>query len=279
LIEHVLRNPSYYPGSFHDQHPRTTRSLPRLSKDRQILLIWEAMSSYLREMISQQKSVVLRKLGTFTFETSQTVMNTDPSGLTRHGYRLKLCFVLHERLKNALSRHREKHAVRRTADRSSFQLGPLTTVFLNEAPLAAGCYYTPTLVRDTLRELFNAIVELAQRGYELNLNFGVAKIHIQSQDLISVKPSSDLIFDFKDTFQMRASTRSSTPCGSSTARNSRNSTSDTWRSANLSTSMMNFLERPRSADIINRARQSRQIGILSLDMNSCNVAKVVRSGR
>lgn len=254
VVEHVLQNPTHYPGPFHAIQPRTTRSLPQLDTRRQMLLIWDAMSTQIRATMQQRNSVVLRKFGTFTFETQLPEVE-NKHGVRKTTSRLVPCFMPHEILRGALMRYNNKDKIRRNTH-SSFQQGPLKTIFLNEAPLAAGCYFTSDLVKKTLEALFTGIVDLAKRSVTLCLDFGVAKIRIANQDLqaVSMDPRlSVTLHDVKEEKLKRPPSR----------------LSDTWRSPSFPNVMMSFIERPSSAERVAKRELCRNISAMSLDFNSC----------
>jgi len=248
VIEHVIRNPSHYPGPHLKCQPRTTRALAQLSCERQALLIWDAMCALLRENLNHHNSIVLRKFGTFSFEQKLGEVE-NKHGQQKTTCTLIPCFMPHDRLRTALTRYANKDAIQR--NRSQFQQGPLKTIFLNENTIAAGCYYTTELVQRTLDALFAAIIDLTKRDEMLCLNFGVAKLRINHANLeaISCDPRLQSRL-FEEVTKQKP-------------------LSDTWKKRSSSQSMREFIKRPPSAGRVAERELCRNLSVMSLDLNTC----------
>lgn len=250
LVQHVLRNPKHYPGPHNLSQPRTSQGLSPLDTTRQTMLIWEAMSEHLRETLESGRSVSVQGFGTFTFESLVTDDPANPKA--RSAVALRPCFVVHTVLKEALYRYPGKEELRTSPNEGSIYQQGRKVVFLNEVPIAAGCYYKTEVIRSTLRALFAAVVDLAKRDYNLSLDFRGVQVNIQNRNL-TVRFARDLAANAGETV------RPAKP----------RPLSDTWRSENLSSSMLNFLERPKSGDAVEKKNRTAKLSVLSLDMNSC----------
>lgn len=291
LVEHVLENPKHYPGPHNVSQPRTSQGLAALDTTRQLLLIWEAMSNHLRENLEAGRSVNVPNFGTFTFEplvleddyprsgrsTPRGGRETPRSGRetprggreTPRGGRdspfsrcetprgstkvqLRPCFIVNSALKEALYRYPGKEEIRTGPAGSSVYQQGRKVIFLNDVPIAAGCYYKSDVIKSGLRALFQGAGDLVKRNYNVRLDFNGVSVIVQNRNL-HVK------FDPAVT-QMVQST---------TVRQKSQPLSDTWRCAKLSTSMMNFIERPNSPEVVAMRNRTANLSILSLDMNSC----------
>lgn len=251
LVQHVLNNPKHYAGSHNFAQPRTSQGLAALDTTRQMMLIWEAMSSHLVEQLEAGKSVNIPNFGTFTFEP--LVLPSDPySPKGRPEVKLRPCFVVHSSLKEALYRYPGKEEIRTGPNEGSIYQQARRAVFLNEVPIAAGCYYKTEVIKSATKALFSAVVDLAKRDYNLSLDFGGITVNIQDRNL-TVKYANRL-------------TRTVQEC---TKRPKPAPLSDTWRSGSMSNTMLNFIERPKSPEMVAMRNRTATLKVLSLDMNTC----------
>lgn len=254
LVQHVLDNPKHYPGPHNLSQPRTSQGLAPLDTTRQLLLIWDAMSQHLREQLEGGRSVNVQGFGTFTFEP--LVVDDPFNPKARSEVRLRPCFVVHKELKEALYRYPGKEEMRTSPNEGSIYQQGRRVVFLNEVPLAAGCYYKTNVIKSALKAVFAAVVDLAKRDYNLSLDFSGTQVNIQRRNL-SVKFSPNLTQVVQET----AKPPKPQPL------------SDTWKSGNnLSSSMLNFIERPKSAEMVEMKNRTATLSVLSLDMSSCGIA-------
>lgn len=253
LVQHVLNNPKHYAGAHNFAQPRTSQGLAPLDTTRQLMLIWEAMSQHLLEQIESGRSVNIPGFGTFTFEPI-TNRNGDPQDpRSRTQVLLRPCFVVHSELKEALYRYPGKEEIRTGPNEGSIYQQARRVVFLNEVPIAAGCYYKTDVIKSATKALFSAVVDLAKRDYNLSLDFaGGVQVNVQNRNL-SVKFASNL------TRTVQESTKRAKPAP----------LSDTWRSGNMSSTMLNFIERPKSPEMVAMKNRTATLKVLSLDMNSC----------
>jgi len=256
LIEFVLNNPKNYPGIHNASQPRTTQGLPQLDPSRQMMLIWDGMCTYVQEVLEQGKSVHIKGLGAFTYEPI-VAGGGNQKNSRGHSLRLRPCFVASDALKETLHRYPGKEEVS-IGPGSIYQQGVKMT-YLNTVPIAAGTYYKEPVVAASLAAFFRGVLDLSTRGYSVELDFKFAKVRIVERNLH--------VFFSRD-FTMRVQ-------GTAAAWPSRRDTStiaETWQKKNLSESMMNFHERPNSRDCTRAKTRTLQLGILSLDLNSCTPA-------
>lgn len=251
LVQHVLNNPKHYSGPHNFSQPRTSQGLAALDTTRQMMLIWDAMSAHMLEQMESGKSVNVPNFGTFTFEP--LVVQSDPSNpKARSEVKLRPCFVVHASLKEALYRYPGKEEIRTGPNEGSIFQQARRVVFLNEVPIAAGCYYKTDVIKSATKALFSAVVDLAKRDYNLSLDFGGITVNIQNRNL-SVKYANSL------TRTVQESTGRAKPAP----------LSDTWRSGSMSNTMLNFIERPKSPEMVAMRNRTATLQVLSLDMNSC----------
>lgn len=212
------------------------------------MLIWDAMSNHLRENLEAGRSVNVPGFGVFTFEP---ITHDDPmSGKTR--VQLRPCFIINGAIKASLYNYPGKEEIRASPNGSSVYQLARKVIFMNEVPIAAGCYYKTDLIKSALKALFSGIADLVKRSFDLKLDFNGVQVLVMNRNL-TVKFHRELTQTVQST----------------TARPKSVPVSATWRSAKLSTSMMNFIERPNSPDVVATRNRTANLSILSLDMNSC----------
>lgn len=131
--------------------------------------------------------------------------------------------------------------------------------YLNTVPIAAGTYYKEPVVAASLGAIFRAVLDLSTRGYAVELDFKFAKVRILERNL-------HVFFSRNFTIAVQG-TASAWPI-----RQDKEPISATWQKKNLSQSMMTFHERPNSRDCTRAKTRTLQLGILSLDLNSCTPA-------
>jgi len=259
VVKHILQNHNYYPGCHNSSQPRTSRGVPMLDPERQLLLIWDATASFLRENLLAGRAVHFPKFGTFTFTPPAFDSGNGLQGMVKK----KPIFIPSHELQTTLIRSNMKN-VQRSATAYS---GSERTVFLNSVPLAAGTYFHKDLVKSALSAIFQGVIDLIERDYNVTLNLGCVRLKIHDRMIVE-KFDSDIMQYKKPSLhgnQMLRRTQSLPKL------------SDTWRVPAFSKSMMNFMERPNSRAYSRKKISSDTLGILSLDLNSFSGMKHVSS--
>jgi hypothetical protein len=257
LVAHVIENPKHYPGPHNLSQPRTSQGLAVLDTTRQMLLIWDAMSNYIRENLEGARSVNIPNFGTFTFEP---ILMDDPMRYNRERTMLRPCFVVNNQLRETLYRYPGKEEIRKTPNSASVYAEGRGATFLNVKPIAAGCYYREEVISSAIRAFFQGVIDLVKRDYNVHLDFNGAKVIITSRNM-HVKFDPVLTTQVQDKMtRVKAKPISSI-----------------WKSANLSASMMNFIERPNSPEMVAMKNRTAHLSILSLDMASCAQPGMTRS--
>jgi len=230
-----------------------------LDPERQLLLIWDATAAFLRENLLAGRAVNFPKFGTFTF----TPPALDSGNGIQEMVKKKPIFIPSHELQTTLIRSNMKN-VQRSATAYS---GSERTVFLNNVPLAAGTYFHKDLVKSALSAIFQGVIDLIERDYNVTLNLGCVRLKIHDRMIVE-KFDSDIMQYKKPSLhdnQMLRRTQSLPKL------------SDTWRVPAFSKSMMNFMERPNSRAYSRKKISSDTLGILSLDLNSFSGMKHISS--
>jgi len=252
LVKHVLENPKHYPGPHNLSQPRTSHGLAALDTERQMLLIFDAMSNYIRENLEAGKSVNVPLFGTLTFEP---ILCEDPFS-NKEQVKLRPCLIVNPKLRETLYRFPAKEQIRTTPNCGSVYENGRGAMFLNVKPIAAGCYYKQEVISSAIKSLFQGVIDLVKRDYNLHLDFNGIRVIIINRNL-QTKYDMDLV----QTVQTTLIKTKPPPI------------SKTWKSSKLSASMMNFIDRPNSPEMVAMRNRTAHLSILSLDMNSCAMQK------
>ena len=114
------------------------------------------------------------------------------------------------------------------------------------------------VIRASLKAFFAAVVDLSMRGYNLDLDFKFAKVRVISRNL--------------EVFFANDFTRQAQSVAGQWPKNSEKPPlAETWQNKNLSKAMMEFHPRPESSEKMRQKMRTLQLGILSLDLNSCTM--------
>jgi hypothetical protein len=219
-----------------------------------MLLIWDAMSNYIREQLEAGRSVNIPNFGTLTFEP---ILCDDPFAI-KEQVKLRPCLIVNPALKENLYRFPAKEQIRTAPNSGSVYENGRGATFLNMKPIAAGCYYKVEVVQSAIKALFQGVIDLVKRDYNLHLDFNGVRIIIINRNL-QTKYDMDLV----QTVQTTLVKTKPPPI------------SKTWKSAKLSPSMMTFIDRPNSPAMVAMRNRTAHLSILSLDINS--VSKLPKS--
>jgi len=159
IVEYVLANPKMYPGLHMSSQQRTSQGMPQLDPQRQMLLIWNAMCSYVQEVLDSGKSMNIRTFGSFTFEPILYAGGhaKNPRGDKLH---FRPCFLVAPELRKHLYRYPGKEEM--TMQEGSIYQQGCQMSFLNYVPIAAGTYLKEPVIRSSLQAFFSAVVDLLE---------------------------------------------------------------------------------------------------------------------
>eukprot|EP00392_Amoebophrya_sp_AT5.2_P000453 g454.t1 len=194
IIQHMLKNPESYPGPHNKSQPRTSQAFQPLDPERQLRLIYDALVLRLKELLAEgcrvfflievimaavafvslihvdKSSVSIENLGAFSFAPAWHNAKYGPDFVSKVP-----CFVPHKKLQVACPNY--KPSTQRleldTQALTTAQSVPAKVRFLNEVllvPLASGCYYKAEVVKSAMKQFFIAVIDLAERGYDIELD-------------------------------------------------------------------------------------------------------------
>lgn len=262
LLAHVLRNPKAYPGPHNQPQERTSKGYQKLDPNRQLKLIWDGVIARLNELLIKGKSVNVPNLGAFSFVN---VLHEQRYGADKVGR--KPSFIPSNELKYACPNYNCKEELNVSPDAlTSAQSLPNKVMVLNEVPIAAGCYYSVDIVRSAVRQIFSAIVDLAERGYELDLEMGDVKLIIHNRN-VQAKFSDSCVNKLQVPISI-GSFHSGTDAKENLS-GAPPRLSETWKRPEYSQAMSELLERPHSAEVHKTRVAVANLAVMSKDLTTC----------
>jgi len=272
IFSWILTHGKNYPGKHQESQPRTVSSFKPLEPKSQFHVIFKALSEYIKENLSSGKSVNLKGFGAFSFEIDSShvqpaIFSTidfkkqldEQRAERKHVHKLRPCFAVDSKLKYFLSRFANKEELIAPKSQNSIYQQGFGMVFCNPAPIAAACYLGKEVVASAIQAFIEAVGNLTQLGYNLDIDFGFCKLKINNRNL-SYNYKQDFSYTLNKTgFESKLKKAEvSTPSFWQT------SMKDKWTASNLSQLFM----QPDSEKVQNLAEKTLALKIMSLDLNT-----------
>jgi len=125
---------------------------------RQLHLIWDATSIYLKEALQSGRGVNIPHFGALTFEPTPQVSNLE----------LRPCFIPNPELALLIKDRKEQLNV--SVEGSIYQQG-IRMSYFNSVPIASACFLPAQYVKHAIGLVFRAINDLIFRDYSLIITF------------------------------------------------------------------------------------------------------------
>lgn len=272
IFSWILKNAKNYPGKHQEPQPRTLSSFKPLEPKSQLHVIFKSLSEYIKENIASGKSVNLKGFGAFSFEIDSSHVEPaiyspidfkkqldEQRAERKHVHKIRPCFVVDNKLKYLLSRFPNKEEISAAKSQNSVYQQGFGMVFCNATPIAAGCYLGKEVVTSAISAITEAIANLTQLGYNLEVDFGFAKVKINNKNL-----SYTFQQDFSSSLNHTGFESKIKKSEASTSSHWEVTQEDKWNKSNLST----LYKQPDSDKVQNLSEKTLALKIMSLDMNS-----------
>lgn len=141
---------------------------------------------------------------------------------------------------------------------SSAQGCPNKVMFLNEVPIAAGCYYKSDVVKNAVKQVFVAISDLADRKYDMEIKLGLSKLHVKKGS-VSMAFAKELKEQHSEPQKYQSL---------ATQSQGGRQLSETWKHTEFSKSMATFLEKPNLA-VHEKRIAVANLSVMSKDLTTC----------
>jgi len=279
IFSWILSHKQNYPGKHQESQPRTVSSFKPLEPKSQFHVIFKSLSEYIKENITSGKSVNLKGLGAFSFEIDYSHVQPamfstidfkkqldEQRAERKHVHKIRPCLVVDSKLKYLLSRFANKEEISSTKSQNSIYQQGFGMAFCNPAPIAAASYLGKEAVASAIQAFVEAVGNLAQLGYNLDIDFGFCRIKIVNKSL-----TYNFKQDFVQSLNLTAFESKIKKAETATASLWQTSSQDKWATSNLS----QLWKQPDADKMSTLAEKTLALKIMSLDLNSTE--KVVPS--
>jgi len=285
IFSWILSHAKNYPGKHQESQPRTLTSFKPLEPKSQFHVIFKSLSEYIKENLASGKSVNLKGFGAFSFEIDSShvepaIFSTidfkkqldEQRAERKHVHKIRPCFVVDSKMKYLLTRYPNKEEISHAKSQNSVYQQGFGMVFCNAGPIAASCYLGKEVVTSAIAAFVEAVSNLTQLGYNLDIDFGFAKVKINNKNL-----SYSYKQDFSSGLNQTAFESKIKKAEVSTASHWQTTSQDKWANSNLST----LYKQPNSDQAQILSEKTLALKIMSLDMNSAEktgISQIKASG-
>jgi len=272
IFSWILSHAKNYPGKHQESQPRTLNNFKPLEPKSQFHVIFKSLSEYIKENLASGKSVNLKGFGAFSFEIDSSFVEPaiystidfkkqldEQRAERKHVHKIRPCFVVDSKMKYLLTRYPNKEEISHAKSQNSVYQQGFGMVFCNAGPIAASCYLGKEVVTSAIAAFTEAVSNLTQLGYNLDIDFGFAKVKINNKNL-----SYNYTQNFSGSLNQSAFESKIKKAETSTASHWENTHQDKWANSNLST----LYKQPNADNAQALAEKTLALKIMSLDMNS-----------
>jgi len=272
IFSWILTHQKNYPGKHQESQPRTLPSFKPLEPKAQFHVIFKALSEYIKENLTSGKSCNLKGFGAFSFEIDSShvepaIFSTidfkkqldEQRAERKHVHKIRPCFVADSKLKYLLSRFPNKEEITVPKSQHSIYQQGFGMVFCNPVPVAAACYLGKEVVASAIQAFIEAVGNLTQLGYNLDIDFGFCKVKINNRNL-----SYNYKTDFNQGLNQTSFESKIKKAEVSTSSFWKTSMQQKWTSSNLS----QLFKQPDSGKVQTLSEKTLALKIMSLDLNS-----------
>jgi nucleoid DNA-binding protein len=272
IFSWILSHAKNYPGKHQESQPRTLSSFKPLEPKSQFHVIFKSLSEYIKENISSGKSVNLKGFGAFSFEIDSShvepaIFSTidfqkqldEQRAERKHVHKMRPCFIVDSKMKYLLTRYPNKEEISFSKSQNSVYQQGFGMVFCNATPIAAGCYLGKEVVTSAIQAFVEAVANLTQLGYNLDIDFGFGKVKINNKNLTCTFKQ-----EFSGTLNQVGFESKIKKAEASTSSHWQTTIQDKWNNSNLSS----LYKQPDSEKAHALSEKTLALKIMSLDMNS-----------
>jgi nucleoid DNA-binding protein len=272
IFSWILTHKKNYPGKHQESQPRTLPSFKPVEPKSQFHVIFKALSEYIKENLASGKSVNLKGFGAFSFEIDSShvepaIYSTidfkkqldEQRAERKHVHKIRPCFVADDKFKYLLTRFPNKEELTvPKSQRNVYQQG-FGMIFCNPTPIAAACYLGKETVASAIQAFVEAVQNLTQLGYSLDIDFGFCKVKINNRSL-----SYNYKTDFSSSLNQTSFESKIKKSEAATSSFWQNSMQDKWMASSLS----GLYKQPDADKVQTQSEKTLALKIMSLDLNS-----------
>ncbi len=196
IIHFILTNDLKYPGSHQYSYSRTKTTVPILSPEVQLKLIWKHFSNYIESRLLNGESIKIPNFGVFIF-TNNNLLNTLTNRKFTESFTdinslkvPKLIFQIDNVYKSILKNFPDEKIKKKIMQPIEY-FEPKKVINWNPYFISKKLFMKDILVRDAINSIFQAIFDLVKSGKNLKFELGFFKFKFNDG---KVNYTSDNIF-------------------------------------------------------------------------------------
>ena len=196
IIQFILTNDLKYPGSHQYSYSRTKTTVPILSPEVQLKLIWKHFSNYIESRLLKGESIKIPNFGVFIF-TNNNLLNTFSNKEFTKSFMdinklftAKLIFQLDKSYRYILKSFPDEKIKKKIMQPLEY-FEPKKVINWNPYLIAKNCFMSDIVVNDGINSIFKAIYDLVEVGKNLEIELGFFKFNFNNRE---IKYSKDNIF-------------------------------------------------------------------------------------
>ena len=196
IIQFILTNDLKYPGAHQYSYSRTKTTVPILSPEVQLKLIWKHFSNYIESRLLNGESIKIPNFGVFIF-TNNNLLNTFSNKEFTKSFMdinklftAKLIFQLDKSYRYILKSFPDEKIKKKIMQPLEY-FEPKKVINWNPYLIAKNCFMSDIVVNDGINSIFKAIYDLVEVGKNLEIELGFFKFNFNNRE---IKYSKDNIF-------------------------------------------------------------------------------------
>ena len=196
IIQFILTNDLKYPGSHQYSYSCTKTTVPILSPEVQLKLIWKHFSNYIESRLLNGESIKIPNFGVFIF-TNNNLLNTFSNKEFTKSFMdinklftAKLIFQLDKSYRYILKSFPDEKIKKKIMQPLEY-FEPKKVINWNPYLIAKNCFMSDIVVNDGINSIFKAIYDLVEVGKNLEIELGFFKFNFNNRE---IKYSKDNIF-------------------------------------------------------------------------------------
>ena len=188
IIHFILTNDLKYPGSHQYSYSRTKTTVPILSPEVQLKLIWKHFSNYIESRLLKGESIKIPNFGVFIF-TNNNLLNTFSNKEFTKSFMdinklfaAKLIFQLDESYRYILKSFPDEKIKKKIMQPLEY-FEPKKIINWNPYIISKNCFMSDIVVNDGINSIFKAIYDLVEIGRNLEIELGFFKFRFNNREI------------------------------------------------------------------------------------------------
>ena len=188
IINFVLTNDLKYPGLHQYSYPRTKVTVPILSPEIQLKLIWKEFSNYIESRLLKGESIKIPNFGIFIFTNNNLINTFSNKEFTKSFldinklYSPKLIFQLDNNYRNILKKFPDEKIKKKIMQPLEY-FEPKKIINWNPYLISKKCFLNDLVINDGINNIFKSIYDLVKCGKNLEIELGFFKFVFNNREI------------------------------------------------------------------------------------------------